>query len=79
MPILLRATEIMPFLSFDEDSFSWFHSEGIMSVNVDAARAFYKSIAHLLVREEMPGMAFILPYPCAITTSLPCDHDVLLQ
>lgn len=50
-----------------------------MSVNVDAARAFYKSIAHLLVREEMPGMAFILPYPCAITTSLPCDHDVLLQ
>ncbi|KAL3912414.1 MAG: hypothetical protein SGPRY_008345 [Prymnesium sp.] len=58
MPILLRATETMPFLSFDEDSFSWFHSEGIMSVNVDAARAFYKSIAHLLVREEMPDLPF---------------------
>ena len=25
-------------LLYDEDSFSWFHSEGIVSVNVDAAR-----------------------------------------
>mmetsp|Transcript_22053 Transcript_22053/g.46701 ORF Transcript_22053/g.46701 Transcript_22053/m.46701 type:complete len:809 (-) Transcript_22053:456-2882(-) len=38
-------------LLYDEDSFSWFHSEGIMSVNVDAARAFYKSVAHMLSRE----------------------------
>lgn len=45
-------------LLYDEDSFSWFHSEGIMSVNVDAARAFYKSIAHLLHKEEMPDLPF---------------------
>ena len=38
-------------LLYDEDSFSWFHAEGIISVNVDAARAFYKSIANLLVSE----------------------------
>ena len=38
-------------LLYDEDSFSWFHSEGIVSVNVDAARAFYKSIAAMLNKE----------------------------
>lgn len=38
-------------LLYDEDSFSWFHAEGLVSVNVDAARAFYKSIAALLTRE----------------------------
>jgi len=38
-------------LLYDEDSFSWFHAEGIVSVNVDAARAFYKSVANLLKKE----------------------------
>jgi len=46
-------------LLYDEDSFSWFHSEGIMSVNVDAARAFYKSVANLLQKkEQMPDLPF---------------------
>lgn len=39
-------------LLYDEDSFSWFHAEGIISVNVDAARAFYKSVANLLNQEK---------------------------
>ena len=39
-------------LLYDEDSFSWFHAEGIVSCNVDAARAFYKSVAQLLVKEK---------------------------
>jgi len=38
-------------LLYDEDSYSWFHAEGIVSVNVDAARAFYKSVANLLTKE----------------------------
>ena len=38
-------------LLYDEDSFSWFHREGIVSGNIDAARAFYKSVANLLKRE----------------------------
>lgn len=39
-------------LLYDEDSFSWFHAEGIISSQVDAARAFYKSLANLLNKEE---------------------------
>jgi hypothetical protein len=39
-------------LLYDEDSFSWFHAEGIQSVNVDAARALYKSVANLLNKER---------------------------
>ncbi|KOO25498.1 arm repeat protein [Chrysochromulina tobinii] len=39
-------------LLYDEDSFSWFHAEGIISSQVDAARAFYKSIANLLNKEQ---------------------------
>ena len=38
-------------LLYDEDSFSWFHSMGITSSNVDAACAFYKSVANLLNNE----------------------------
>jgi len=38
-------------LLYDEDSFSWFHAEGIVSSQVDAARAFYKSVANLLNKE----------------------------
>ena len=33
-------------------SFSWFQAEDILSVNQDAARAFYKSVANLLVVEK---------------------------
>jgi len=39
-------------LLYDEDSFSWFHAEGTESANVDAARAFYKSVANLLTKEH---------------------------
>ena len=39
-------------LLYDEDSFSWFQAEDILSVNQDAARAFYKSVANLLVVEK---------------------------
>jgi len=39
-------------LLYDEDSFSWFQAEDILSVNQDAARAFYKSVANLLVTEK---------------------------
>ena len=38
-------------LLYDEDSFSWFQAEGILSCNQDAARAFYKSVANLLLGE----------------------------
>ena len=38
-------------LLYDEDSFSWFQAEDILSVNQDAARAFYKSVANLLNNE----------------------------
>ncbi len=38
-------------LLYDEASCSWFHSLGVLSSNIDAARAFYKSVANLLHKE----------------------------
>ena len=60
-------------LLYDEDSFSWFQAEDILSVNQDAARAFYKSVANLLVQEKEAD------YDLSTVNSAPRSHAPLLS